>query len=57
MIAAGDIIKFRNVRVRVRRVAIINGEPHYYIKLPFRAWSFAMLSEKDLTINRKARII
>ena len=52
----GDILTWRGFKIKIRRDCFINGEIHYYIKLPFRKNSFAMLSPDDIATNRKARI-
>jgi hypothetical protein len=44
----GDVVKFRGCYVRIRRVTFIAGEIHYWIKLPFRKNSYAMLEQKYL---------
>jgi hypothetical protein len=52
----GDILTWRGFKIKIRRVCIINGEIHYYIKLPFRKCSYAMLSPDDVATNRRAAI-
>jgi len=52
----GDILTWRGFKIKIRRVCFINGEIHYYIKLPFRKNSYAMLSPDDVATNRRARI-
>lgn len=52
----GDILTWRGFKMKIRRVCFINGEIHYYIKLPLTKNSYAMLSPDDVATNRKAKL-